>query len=180
MIPDPTTPAPRRMSDEEMEIAKDWAAVRPNSEYEERAIYYIQLLRSHIAALDAERAAVAGEAKSILRRLDESGGTGLDLSPGDELSRDAATLIRSILIERDRRGAIIEKLRDASAWMVYDKPSDAPNKKVVCVSCRLCDEETKLGEPEHHDFDCPLKELEPRIYALRNSPGGGMGGGKPR
>ncbi len=38
----------------------------------------------------------------ILRHLDVNGSTGLDLSPGDEVSREAAVLIRNLLQDRSR------------------------------------------------------------------------------
>jgi len=42
------------------------------------------------------------EIKKLLNRLDEAGGTSLDMSPGNELALEAAKAIRYLLREVDR------------------------------------------------------------------------------
>ena len=40
-----------------------------------------------------------GDVNALLKRLDDAGGIGADLSPGDPLARDAADAIRDLLTE---------------------------------------------------------------------------------
>lgn len=116
-----TTPAPRRMSDKEIAEAQFVASVEFTNPAKSRVSRSLQKALSHIAVLDAERAAVAGEAKRWVAELATELIAGSNCVPvpsdglafNDAIVEFSATIesrIAPILIDRDRLKAEIETL----------------------------------------------------------------------
>lgn len=151
-----TTPAPRRMSEEEMKAAKRDGRSATHTNREHDLQVSINQLISHIAALDAERAAVAGD--ELSNKIAEAIAVHAKCIPifktPDEARKAFAEimaivdpLLSPILIERNRRDEWRSLLEDSFEYMTEDE-------------------------------NPPLELLANINTALRNSPGGE--GGKQR
>lgn len=159
MTPDPTTPVPRRMTHSEMVSAH--LAVEHISEITPAvAGRFFTLLLSHIAALDAECAAVAGEVAEVVKHIEHA--LRMEALETDTCCLEQSTIvitrfISPILIERDRL-----KLQ-ASTWL------DEKAAILQIVEAAQRKDPHLIGIIER---TCNWLNVRASESVLRNSPGG--------
>lgn len=161
-------PAPRRMSDEEMEKADMLIQSGYLGLHGHPYRKSMMRLRSHITALEAERAVVAGEADEVAERLFELIN---NLHRGSGTMHDQlSNFISPILIERDRRGAELDK-HDADLKNLKDTIRRATT---IGKSNRVRIDVGKDFIITDHDETslAHVRKTLYKLFVLRNSPGG--------